>query len=115
MNYRPVLFLVAVLCLPLPGLGADAVDGSVRGAPSCGEWVAHRKKSDTLALSNATWLIGYLSGLSAGSGKNVLLGRDNAEVFAGMDRYCNANPLKDVAAGGKALLLEAPGRKDAGK
>ena len=95
-------------CLTAPALPAAAADGAVRGAPSCGEWVAQRKKAETLALANASWLIGYLSGLDAGSGRNVLAGRDNATVFSWMDKYCREHPLKDVAAGGSALL-EADG------
>lgn len=115
MNHRTSLLLLSLACLSLPAYCADADDKAVRGSPSCGEWVAHRKKSDTLALGNATWLVGYLSGLGSGSGKNILGSRDNAEVFSWMDKYCNANPLKDVAAGGKALMAEPAGRKDAAK
>ena len=100
---------------PLPAPAADSVDASVRGAPSCGEWVAQRKKADTLALANANWLLGYLSGLGAGSGRNVLAGRDNAAVFAAMDKYCREHPFKDAAAGGAAMLEESAGRRDAAK
>lgn len=108
---RPALLLLFA-CLPLPLPAADAQDAAVRGAASCGEWVAQRKRADTLALANANWLIGYLSGLGAGSGRNILGGRDNAAVLSWMDRYCRAHPLKDVAAGGSALMEEAAGRKD---
>lgn len=77
-----------------------------RGTPSCGEWVAHRKKSDTLALSNTSWLIGYLSGLAVGAGKDFLPGIDNTAIFSWMDNYCVSNPLKDIGSGGQALMTE---------
>jgi len=115
MTSRTLLFLLSLACLPASARAADAVDAVVRGAPSCGEWVAQRKKADTLALGNATWAVGYLSGLGAGSGRNAFGGRDNGAVFAWMDNYCRTNPLKDVAAGGKALMAEPPNRKDAAK
>jgi len=107
MIRHTLLFLLALACLPAPVVAADSVDAAIRGAPSCGEWVAQRKKADTLALGNATWAIGYLSGLGAGSGRNVFAGRDNAAVFAWLDNYCRTNPLKDVAAAGRVLMAEA--------
>jgi hypothetical protein len=92
-----------------------AVDASVvRGASSCGEWVAQRKKSDHLALSNAAWLVGFLSGLSLASGKDLLAGRDNAALYSWMDNYCKEHPLQDTASGARVLLEEAS-RKGAGK
>ena len=86
--------------------GAEA-----RGTPSCGEWVVHRKKSDTLALSNTSWLMGYLSGLAVASGKDFLQGIDNTAIFSWMDNYCLANPLKDTGAGGLALMAEKMAKK----
>lgn len=49
-------------------------DGGVeaRQALSCGEWIVHREKSDTLALGNASWLLGYLLGMAVSSGNKRL-------------------------------------------
>lgn len=77
-----------------------------RGTPSCGEWIAHRKESDTLALSNTSWLVGYLSGLAVGADRNFLPGTDNTAIFSWMDNYCRSNPLKDIGSGGAALMAE---------
>ena len=77
-----------------------------RQAPSCGEWVAHREKSDTLALGNASWLLGFLSGSAVAAGKNFLPGTDNASIYKWMDNYCRTNPLRDVGSGGTALAAE---------
>ncbi|MFA7280909.1 MAG: hypothetical protein WC100_12505 [Sterolibacterium sp.] len=76
------------------------------GSPSCGEWVAHREKSDTLALGNAYWLQGFMAGLSAGSGKDFLAGTDSSAFNGWMDKYCQANPLRDLASGAGALAAE---------
>lgn len=98
-----LLVLLTLTCLPVSALAADS---SVRGATSCGEWVSHRKKSDNLALSNASWLVGFLSGLSVGSKKDFLAGHDNAGIYSWMDSYCNHHPLKDTASGAGDLMTE---------
>lgn len=99
--------LVAVLASSQFAVAAPlAVAAEARGTPSCGEWIAHRKKSDTLSLSNTSWLVGYLSGLAVGAGKDFLPGTDNTSIFSFMDNYCAANPLKDIGSGGLALMAE---------
>ncbi|MEK7753109.1 MAG: hypothetical protein AAB654_14390 [Acidobacteriota bacterium] len=92
---------------------SSASDGAAaaRQAPSCGEWVVHREKSDTLALSNASWLLGYLSGLAVGGGKDYLSGTDNSSIYKWMDHYCRTNPLRDVGSGGNALAAELARKK----
>ena len=87
---------------------SPAADGGVeaRQAPSCGEWIVHREKSDTLALSNASWLLGYLSGLAIGGGKDHLARTENSSIYKWMDNYCRKNPLRDLASGGTALAAE---------
>ena len=82
-----------------------------RQAPSCGEWVVHREKSDTLALGNASWLLGYVSGLAGSSGRDYLSGTDNSSIYKWMDNYCRANPLRDVGMGGNALAVERAKKK----
>src|SRR5450759_5651699 len=84
---------------------ASPLDGGVeaRQAPTCGEWIVHREKSDTLALGNASWLLGYLSGMAIGSGKDYLAGTGNSSIYKWMDNYCRKNPLRDLSSGGNAL------------
>jgi len=77
-----------------------------RQAPSCGEWIVHRERSDTLALGNASWLLGYLSGMAISSGKDYLSGTDNTSIYKWMDNYCRNNPLRDLSSGGNALAAE---------
>jgi hypothetical protein len=90
---------------PLEG-GVDT-----RQAPSCGEWISHREKSDTLALGNTSWLLGYLSGLAVSRGKDFLAGTDNASIYKWMDNYCRTNPLRNVSSGGIALEAELTRKK----
>ena len=92
---------------------ASPSDGGVeaRQAPSCGEWISHREKSDTLALGNTSWLLGYLSGLAASRGKDFLSGTDNGSIYKWMDNYCRTNPLRDVSSGGIALADELTRKK----
>ena len=84
---------------------SSPIEGGVeaRQAPSCGEWISHREKSDTLSLGNTSWLLGYLSGLVVGSGKDFLSGTDNASIYKWTDSYCRTNPLKNLSSGGTAL------------
>lgn len=94
---------------------ASSLEGGVeaRQAPSCGEWIVHREKSDALALGNASWLLGYLSGLSIGGGKDYLAGTDNTSIYKWMDNYCRTNPLRDLSSGGNALAAELAKKKGA--
>lgn len=116
---RPTTILLACAacaCTCVDSVAAPAAAVvQARNAPSCGEWVAQRKKADSLALANGAWLIGYLSGLTVASGRDSLEGSDNATLFAWMDAYCRSHPLKDAAAGGRALLEEAQAKRPAAK
>lgn len=102
-----LLFASSAIALLAPAdAGADA-----RQSPSCGEWVVHREKSDTLALANASWLLGYLSGMAIGSGKDYLAGSENSSLYKWMDNYCRKNPLRDLSSGANALAAELSGKK----
>lgn len=106
-----LLLASSTIALPSPA------DGGVqaRQAPSCGEWIVHREKSDTLALGNASWLLGYLSGRASGGGKDFLSGTENSAIYKWMDNYCRKNPLRDLSSGGNALAAELGGKQGAPK
>ena len=111
---KPRSFFVGCFLLTSSFIAAASpLEGGVeaREAPSCGEWIVHREKSDTLALGNASWLLGYLSGLSISSGKDYLSGTDNASLYKWMDHYCRTNPLRDLSSGGNALVAELTRKK----
>ena len=115
---KPNVFLAGCLMLASSTIAVPSPpDGTVeaRQAPSCGEWIVHREKSDTLALSNASWLLGYLSGMAVASGKDTLSGTENSSIYKWMDAYCRKNPLRDVSSGGNALTAELSRTKGAPK
>ena len=111
---NPSSLLVGCLLLASSIIAVSApLEGAVeaRQTPSCGEWVSHREKSDTLALGNTSWLLGYLSGLAVGRGKDFLSGTDNGSIHKWMDNYCRTHPLRDVGSGGIALAAELTRKK----
>jgi hypothetical protein len=111
---NPISLLVGCVVLASSTLAVSSpsdAGAEARQAPSCGEWIVHREKSDTLALSNSSWLLGYLSGMALSSGKDYLSGTDNASIYKWMDNYCRKNPLRDLSSGGNALAAELTGKK----
>ncbi len=116
MNPYPLLvggLLLAASAIAVPSPSDAGVQA--RQAPSCGEWIVHREKSDTLALANASWLLGYLSGIATSGKKDFLSGNENSSIYKWMDNYCRANPLRHVGNGGNALAAELAGAKAAPK
>jgi len=75
-----------------------------RGARSCVAWQEYRQDKNAGHPQNAeiyeTWLVGYLSGIVAGSGTDFLAGTDNEAVFQMVDVYCGANLLMNLATAG---------------
>lgn len=108
---KRMIFVGFMVCSHFAAAAPPVEVPEARGTPSCGEWIVHRKDADTLALSNASWLVGYLSGLAVGAVKDFLPGTDNSAIFAWMDGYCRANPLKDVGSGGALLMTELMAKK----
>ena len=106
-----VLLAASAIAVPAPSQASEPVSQ----APSCGEWVAHREKSSTLALSYTGWLRGYLAGMGAGAGKDYLAGTENSTIYKWMDNYCRSNPLRDVGSGAKLLAAELAGKRAAPK
>lgn len=87
---------------------AAALDA--RGSRTCSAWLEHRQEAaeghSQHAEVDETWLIGYLSGVVAGSGIDFLTGTDNVAIFSMSDVYCRANPLGHLATAGTALARE---------
>ena len=83
----------------------NAKEFAVYSGFSCGSWIANETNM------SRSWLLGYMSGLAYGSGKNVLTGTDKDSIFLWMKNYCNANPLEDVMVGGDMLFWELMQKK----
>ena len=106
-----VLTLLLSITLVYVSATASAVAPhiSTLGVPPCGTWVKDRQdpKARLLSKTNEYWLVGYLTGLSVGIGKDFLNGTDPDSLFLWVDNYCRANPLSDAAyaADGLATVL----------
>lgn len=81
-----------------------------RGSRACAAWLEDRLEETEGHSQHAeidqTWLVGYLSGVVAGSGIDFLVGTDNALIFSKIDDYCQAHPREDLARAGTALARE---------
>lgn len=77
---------------------------TTRGARACGDWNAERIEEREGRMLKAqvhqTWLVGYLSGMAAGAGVDLLSGVANEPLFAMVDEYCGANPAANLAQAG---------------
>ncbi len=99
---KPLCALVVACCVLWTTNFATAYES--RGARSCAAWQEYRRDEKVGNPLNAqiyqTWVIGYLSGIVAGSGMDFLYGTDNESVFSMVDTYCGANLLMNLAAAG---------------
>lgn len=89
----------------LAASAAHAVES--RGARSCAHWKEGRQAEpegySRIAEIDQTWLVGYMSGLVAGSGLDFLVGTDNPTLFALVDDYCGQTPAGNLATAGVAV------------
>lgn len=78
------------------------------GAYDCGEWVSESKSN----ASMRTWLLGFMSGLSAMHELNDKndnpLNKINSskQIYVWMDNFCQKNPLKTLSSAGVDLFIE---------
>jgi hypothetical protein len=81
-----------------------------RGARSCSGWQEFREDGRRGYSLNAdvyeTWLVGYLSGIVAGSGADFLVGTDNELVFPMVDVFCSANLQANLAEAGTSVARQ---------
>jgi len=86
--------------------GASAVDITTLGDRSCSDWNKDRGKKGWEAISDSSWLSGYLTGLSVGMKKDILANRDAESIFPWIDTYCSTNPLETLSNAGDSLASE---------
>lgn len=110
--------LVRLRIRPLPALllaclvAADTAAQTVlaRGARNCALWTENRidERSGHLLQAQVyqTWLVGYLSGMAAGTGMDILAGARNDALFLMVDRYCAENPRANLAQAGATVARE---------
>lgn len=104
---RALAWLVGT-CLLALSVPAAAFDS--RGARSCEEWQQRRLEAIEGHKLDAgiiqTWLVGYLSGLVAGSGMDFLVGTKNPLLFSMADELCQRYPQADLAFVGTAIARD---------
>lgn len=98
---KPACAFLLGCCLAAMAPQASAFDA--RGARSCVGWQQFRQDEAAGYQLNAaiyqTWLVGYLSGMVAGSGVDFLAGTDNEAIFRMVDDYCSENRENLAVAG----------------
>ncbi len=100
--------LVAGCCLL--GVSHLSLAYDSRGARSCAGWQEYRRDEALGYSLNAeiyqTWLVGYLSGIVAGSGIDFFAGTENELVFLMTDKFCSKNPQTNLAEAGTSVARE---------
>ena len=104
----------AVFALLLALGSESALALVIRGSQSCADWTKESKAQKPGA--DRPWLLGYLSGLASGMDREFWGARnlesaklDSATVYAWMDKYCSANPQKNIVHGADLLFKERTG------
>jgi hypothetical protein len=80
---------------------------SVRGAPSCGNWITERSSANKwYGIANNYWLNGYLSSYAKSTSQDILKNMDNEAVKLWMDNYCKEHPLSEIDDGADLLIKQ---------
>jgi hypothetical protein len=105
---RSFLGVLAGCCLLGASYSIPAYES--RGARSCVAWQEYRRDGNAGYPKNAevyeTWLVGYLSGIVAGSGMDFLTGTDNESIFRMIDVFCSEYPMMNLAAAGTSVARD---------
>lgn len=95
------VLLAACVMLAASPLGAAYES---RGARSCAGWQQSNAEEQDGYPRNMeiyqTWLIGYLSGIVAGSGMDFLAGTQSEAAFVMVDAYCSEHSNMNLAGAG---------------
>lgn len=92
-------------------VSAAAVDAEVTSIADwqCSAWAERRASGERLDAPQM-WLSGYLSGLASASGVDALAITDAPQIFAWMDKYCQAYPQAALATGALVLFHDLAAR-----
>ena len=84
---------------------------TIRGAPSCGDWLIQRSSPEGESTELA-WMVGFLSGLAIGFNEDILAPVDNADISAWLDTYCRAHQLDSFGTVGQKLFVDLAKRQN---
>jgi hypothetical protein len=81
-----------------------------QGNLSCGRRQKDRRSNTAIALQ--VWVLGYLTrAYYDGINRDLTAGTDTAGIFAWINNYCRANPLKNLVAAVEHLVDTLQKRK----
>ena len=100
-----------ILCLVFVGF-ANAQTTYI-GSPECRDWLNPRDVSGVSLehLRNNAWLVGFLSGVAAGTGKNILAGEDATDLQQKVSQHCRAKPSLAVSEAALYVVIELKRKK----
>jgi hypothetical protein len=84
----------------------NEADINIVGAVSCGDWDNDHSHFLAAASWGEYWLIGFLSGIAAGSNMDFMKDADANSIVIWMNNYCSNHPLDSVSAGANILMNE---------
>jgi len=115
MKTLSLIVLVLSFAITTPVIAVDKNGTfSIQGASSCGNWVKFRKEDGWAAAGLQAWIAGYISAFNTQTPDvySILGSTDLESALLWMDKYCQENPLKDLADGMFVLTDELwPNRK----
>jgi len=115
MKILSLIVLVLSFTFAAPATAADKdANYVVHGVRSCGGWINDRKKGGWPRLGNIFWITGYISAYNKQTPDvfDIMGSTDKENIYLWMDKYCQENPLSNLAEGMNVLIEELwPNRK----
>ena len=113
---KRLCLIVLVLSFTFTTTAVDKDDHYMSvGSRSCGEWVNSRKdESSKNYFAILGWVSGYISSFNQmiPDVYNILGSTDMESIYLWMDKYCQENPLSNMAYGMRVITDELwPKRK----
>jgi hypothetical protein len=65
---------------------------------ACEAWTADQRSNGNRAMLDEQWVLGFLSGIAASQGNDLLVGVDPKAVLRRVDDYCAAHPAAEMTA-----------------
>ena len=84
----------------------DESDINIVGAVSCVDWVNDHSHNSASASLGEYWLIGFLSGIAAGTKTDFMKNSDANSIVTWMNQYCSKHPLDSISVGVNVLINE---------
>jgi hypothetical protein len=107
VTMKRVLVLAIFVAYATETWGQNAIIGA--GLDSCGTWTFERRTPSLAgALQDGQWVLGFLSAVGFAGALDPLRGVDARGVWAWIDNYCQANPLKNLTDAAIAFMSAHP-------